>query len=90
MVTWLSSLVLLSVSTLLNKWCVADESSVLWMRSWLGKRSNCFCSPQGPSAGEYQPLGNTPESLEERRKERDPKGTNTSLSSVCKCLFSDF
>nr|XP_047918612.1 collagen alpha-1(VII) chain-like isoform X3 [Anser cygnoides] len=37
--------------------------------------------PKGPSAGEYQPLGNTPESLEERRKERDSKGTNTSLSS---------
>ncbi|XP_072713238.1 uncharacterized protein [Ciconia boyciana] len=45
--------------------------------------------PKGPSAGgsepEYQPLGNPPEYLEkiseERRKERDSRGTNTSLSS---------
>ncbi|XP_049669708.1 collagen alpha-1(VII) chain-like [Accipiter gentilis] len=45
--------------------------------------------PKGPSAGgsepEYQSLGNPPESLEktseERRKERDSKGANTSLSS---------
>ncbi|XP_064298255.1 collagen alpha-1(VII) chain-like isoform X5 [Phalacrocorax carbo] len=44
--------------------------------------------PKGPSAGgsepEHQPLGNPPESLEktsEERKERDPRGTNTSLSS---------
>ncbi|KAM6146566.1 uncharacterized protein FYN12_014259 [Phoenicopterus ruber ruber] len=45
--------------------------------------------PKDPSAGgsepEYQPLGNPPEALEktseERRKERDSRGTNTSLSS---------
>lgn len=55
-----------------------------------------LCSPQGPSVdgsdSEHQPLGNTPESLEseERRREGDSKGTNMSLSNVCKCLFSDF
>ncbi|KAM6089735.1 uncharacterized protein LJ206_004050 [Theristicus caerulescens] len=45
--------------------------------------------PKGPSAGgsepEYQHLGNPPEYLEktseERRKERDSRGTNTSLNS---------
>lgn len=68
------------------------------MMSRLRKSSNFLWSSQGPSAGgsepKYQSLGNPPESLEktseERRKERDSKGANTSLSSVCKCLFSDF
>lgn len=68
------------------------------MMSWLRKGSNLLWSPQGPSAGgsgpEYQSLGDPPEPLEETseegRKQKDSKGTNTSLSSVSECLFSDF
>lgn len=60
------------------------------------RSSNFLWSPQGPSAGgsepEYQPSGNPAEYLEEtseeRRKERDSRGTNTYLSSVCKCLLN--